>query len=147
MYSICDLNFSYSSTIMPRIFFNLFLSLSYILWFWFWGFFYCFIFKKNDLCFFLSVYVIFCFLDHCIIVSRSHWSSFSSCFKLLLLCHKLYSSAYLDSFGGCLERQLGSCKFDFEGSAEKSSVKTRNSTGLSMDPWWSLTLFSNHSLT
>ena len=54
--------------------------------------------------------------------------------QLLLLRHKLKSSAYFDSLGGCLEGQLGSCKFDLARSAERSPVKTRNSAGLSMDP-------------
>ena len=55
-------------------------------------------------------------------------------------------SAYFDSMDGCLEGQFGSCKFDLAGSAERSPGKTRNSTGLSMDPWESLRSLSNLSL-
>ena len=99
MYSICDLNMSFSSTIIPRIFFSLtcfntdsFTVISVLELF--------LLFSNRMTCVFCLFMFILHFWHHCIIIFRSHWSASSSCFMLLLLRHKLQSSAYVDSLGG-----------------------------------------------
>ena len=133
-YSICDFNLSFLSTIIPRIFFSLtcfivqpftVISILEIV---------LFLFSNRMTCVFCPFIFIHHFWHHRIIIFRSHWSSSPSCFMLLLLCHRLWLPAFLDSLSGYLNGELGSCRFDLAGSAERSPVNTRDSTGLSMDP-------------
>ena len=133
MYSICDLNVSLSSTIILKIFFSLtrfnieqFTVISIL------ELFLLFLNRMIRAFFCLFVFILH-FWHHRIIIFRSHWSSSSRCFMFSLLRHKLESSACLDSLGGCLEGQLESCRLELAGSAERLPVKTRGSTGLSMD--------------
>ena len=128
MYSICDLNVSFSFTIVPKIFFSLtcfiteaFTVISILELF-------LFLFSNRMTCVF-CLFMFNLYLWHHSIIDPI------GVLVLAVLCCPYFSISFSCSFSmDGLEGQLGSCKFDFAGSAEILPVKTRNRTGLSRTP-------------